>query len=123
MKVRFPTATYQACPSRNLCTQAKKSGRQHSAGGEATKALTEIRATMESEDGKRLYQKRVGVEGTISQGVRAFGFRQTRYIGPAKTRLQHLATAAAVNLVRINNWLMEIPLARTRTSAFAALAP
>lgn len=86
------------------------------------KALSEIRAKMESEDGKKLYQKRAGVEGTISQGVRAFGLRQTRYIGLAKTHLQHLATAAAVNLARINNWL-KILLARTRTSAFAALSP
>jgi transposase len=44
------------------------------------KALPEIRAKMESEDGKKLYQKPAGVEGTISQGVRAFGPRQTRYI-------------------------------------------
>ena len=87
------------------------------------KALSEIRAKMNSEDGKKLYQKRAGVEGTISQGVRAFGLRQTRYIGLAKTHLQHLATAAAINLARINNWQMDVPLARTRTSRFAALAP
>jgi len=122
--VRFPTATCQACPSKHLCTRAKKSGRQLIMQAEKQhKALSEIRAKMESEDGKKVYQKRAGVEGTISQGVRAFGLRQTRYIGLAKTHLQHLATAAAVNLARINNWLMEIPLARTRTSAFAALAP
>ena len=78
---------------------------------------------MESEGGKKLYQKRAGVEGTLSQGVRAFELRQTRYIGLAKTHLQHLATAAAINLARINNWLMDVPLARTRTSRFAALAP
>lgn len=124
VKVRFPTATCQGCPSKHLCTRAKKSGRQLILQAEKQhKALSEIRAKMESEDGNKLYQKRAGVEGTISQGVRAFGLRQTRYIGLAKTHLQHLATAAAVNLARINNWLMEIPLAQTRTSAFAALAP
>lgn len=86
------------------------------------KALSEIRAVMESEKGKKLYQKRAGVEGTLSQGIRAFGLRKTRYIGLAKTHLQHLVTAAALNFARINNWLLETPLARTRTSPFAALA-
>lgn len=124
VKVRFPPATCRACPSRHLCTRAKKSGRQLILQAEKQhKSLAEIRTKMVSEDGKQLYQKRAGVEGTLSQGTRAFGLRQTRYIGLAKTRLQHLATAAAVNLARINNWLMGIPLAQTRTSAFAALAP
>ena len=31
------------------------------------------------------------------QGVRAFGLRRSRYRGTEKTRLQHLATAAAIN--------------------------
>ena len=66
--------------------------------------------------------KRAGVEGTVSQGVRAFGLRQARYRGIAKTHLQHLATAAAINLERIVAWLNDIPRATTRTSRFAALA-
>jgi transposase len=42
------------------------------------------------------------VEGTISQAVRAFGLRRTRYIGLAKTHLQHVLTAIAFNLARLN---------------------
>jgi Transposase DDE domain len=30
---------------------------------------------------KEEYSKRAGVEGTVSQGVRAFGLRRSRYIG------------------------------------------
>ena len=30
---------------------------------------------------KKQYHVRAGVEGTLSQGVRAFGMRQSRYIG------------------------------------------
>ena len=41
------------------------------------------------------------MEGTLSQGVRALGLRQSRYWGLAKTHLQHLATAAAINLDRL----------------------
>jgi transposase len=54
--------------------------------------------------------------------VRAFGLRQARYRGLAKTGLQHIATAAAVNLDRMAAWFSGRPLAPTRTSRFAALA-
>jgi hypothetical protein len=37
--------------------------------------------------------------------------------------LQHVATAAAINVDRIVAWLDERPRAKTRTSRFAALAP
>jgi transposase len=55
--------------------------------------------------------------------VRAFGLRRTRYRGLAKTHLQHVATAAAINIDRIVAWLDERPRAAIRTSRFAALAP
>jgi IS5 family transposase len=62
------------------------------------------------------------VEATLSQGVRAFGLRRARYRGLARTGLQHVATAAAINLDRIAAWFAGRPLAPTRTSRFAALA-
>jgi len=86
-------------------------------------ALQEARQRLESEAGKQLYNRRAGIEGTISQGVRAFGMRETRYRGLAKTHLQHIATAAAINFDRIAAWIDGVPRATTRTSRFAALAP
>jgi transposase len=47
--------------------------------------------------------------------------RRSRYAGEAKTHLQHLATAAALNVLRIGDWLAEKPREQTRTSAFARL--
>jgi transposase len=41
--------------------------------------LQETRQRLESEVGKQLYGRRASIEGSISQGVRAFGMRQTRY--------------------------------------------
>jgi len=67
------------------------------------------------------YAVRAGIEGTLSQGIRAFALRQSRYLGVAKTHLQHVATAAAMNLVRVDAWFEGIPHARTRISRFAAL--
>ena len=42
--------------------------------------------------------------------------------GLARTHLQHVATAAAIDLARLGDWFRAIPRAATRTSRFAALA-
>jgi hypothetical protein len=47
--------------------------------------------------------------------------RRARYIGFAKTHLQHVLTAASINLVRLSAWLAGEPLARTRQSTFVRL--
>ena len=78
---------------------------------------------MSSEGGKQQSQRHAGVEGTLSQAVRSYGLRYARYWGAAKTHLQHVATAAALNIDRLVAWLDERPRAQTRTSRFAALAP
>ncbi len=70
---------------------------------------------------KQVYAKRAGIEGTISQGVRVMGLRRSRYIGQEKTHLQHIATAAALNIVRSLAWFNGVPRAQTRRSAFARL--
>ena len=85
-------------------------------------ALAAARAREGTRAGRRLYALRQGVESTMSQAVRACGLRQARYRGLAKTGLQHVATAAAINLDRIAAWFAGRPLAPTRTSRFAALA-
>ena len=114
----------QACPARPLCTQAQQQGRRlRLPPQEQYEALAAARAWYASEEGIERYQQRAGVEGTLSQGVRAFGLRRTRYRGLPKTHVQHIATAAAINIDRIVAWLDERPRAQTRTSRFAALAP
>ncbi|HEX6016219.1 MAG TPA: transposase, partial [Geminicoccaceae bacterium] len=61
-------------------------------------ALKAARERLTRKEGRRLYARRAGIEGTIPQGVRAFGLRRSRYRGLARTHLQHVATAAALNL-------------------------
>jgi transposase len=80
-----------------------------------------MRSYIDSEEGRRVYGKRAGIEGTISQGVRSFGLRRARYWGRAKVHLQHVATAAAMNLGRAWDWLEGVPHAATRKSRFARL--
>lgn len=49
------------------------------------------------------------------------GLRRSRYLWLAKTHLQHILTAAAINFVRVSEWLDGTPLAKTRRSTFTAL--
>lgn len=65
------------------------------------------RADEQTPDFTQTYARRAGIEGLISQGVRAFGLHWARYRGLAKTHLQHLLTATATNLVRLNAWLTD----------------
>jgi transposase len=122
--VRFGLQDCRPCHARPLCSRTQETGRRlHLPSQERFEALQAARAWYASEDGRQRYQCRAGVEGTLSQGVRAFGLRRSRYRGLEKTHLQHVATAAAINIDRIVAWLEERPRATTRTSRFAALAP
>jgi transposase len=90
---------------------------------EEHEAIQFARKRQKTEEFAALYCQRAGIEGTVSQGVRAFGLRKARYRGLKRTHLQELATAAAVNVGRIANWLNGVPIALTRRSQLAALAP
>lgn len=86
-------------------------------------ALQSARLRQQTDAFQEEYMKRAGVEGTISQAVQALTMRRSRYRGLAKTRLQHIATAAAMNLIRVIDWLNGRPHSPTRQSRFARLVP
>jgi len=83
--------------------------------------LQAARVHQATDEFKLSYAKRAGVEGTMSQGTRSFDLRRSRYIGLAKTHLQHVATACAINLSRFMAWFQQVPKAKTRISRFAAV--
>jgi len=121
--VRFATQTCLQCPVRAQCTRSAKMPRQVTVRPQAEhEALQHARLYQQSEAFRQEYARRAGVEGTISQAVRAFGLRQTRYVGLAKTNLQEIGTAVALDLCRWVDWHRHKPRAKTRTSRFAALA-
>ena len=116
--------TCGTCPVRPCCPRAKHTGRRlRLSPQDQYAALAAAQTWSASQEGQQLYKRRAGVEGTLSQGVRAFGLRRTRYWGVAKTHLPHVAIAAAINLDRMVAWLDARPRAMTRISRFAALAP
>jgi transposase len=122
--VGFSAADCTACPTRALCTRAKTGTRNLTLQSRAEhEAIQAARQRQQTTEFAAQYAPRAGIEGTLSQGIRAFGLRKARYRGLAKTHLQHVATATAINLVRLDDWLNGAPRATTRISAFAALAP
>jgi transposase len=118
--VVFAKAACSQCPSLSQCTTAKDKRRTLTLRPQVLhETLQQARHREKTPEFKAEYKKRAGIEGTISQGVRAFGLRHARYVGKAKTQLQHLATAAAINLERVADWLTDVPREKTRRSAFA----
>ena len=124
IRVQFARTDCRLCPHRHQCTKSKTEPRTLTFRPQAEhEAIQQLRQKQLTEEWKSRYNVRAGIEGTLSQGIRVFGLRRTRYIGSIKTHLQHLLTATAINVVRIVNWLNGIPHAKTRNSRFAALNP
>ncbi len=119
-KVRFSTTHCRPCPVKSQCTRSDRrllTLRPH----EEHETLEAARDREAQPTFKQDYQQRAGIEGTISAGVRVLHLRRSRYIGLAKTHLQHVLTAAAMNLIRLGAWFAGTPFARTRQSAFTKL--
>ena len=122
VEARFSGQDCTPCPHRARCTRSKKepriTGLQPRDPYETLQATREVQTT---EAFRQQYAARAGVESTHEQAIRRCGLRQCRYIGLAKTHLQHVVTATAINLIRIGDWLAGTPIALTRCSQFAAL--
>jgi transposase len=122
--VQFARSACLRCTSRSDCTRAKRDPRELTLRPQTEhEALQAARQRQQTLEWKEQYNLRAGIEGTLSQGTRAFELRRSRYIGLARTHLQHLLTAAAINLVRFDAWITDKPRAKTRTSHFEALRP
>jgi hypothetical protein len=120
--VRFAGADCQPCPVRAQCTTATRRGRQLTLRPrEIQQALDRARAEQDTKQWQADYALRAGVEGTINQAVAATGVRRSRHRGLAKTHLDHVYSATALNLIRLDAYWNDKPLDRTRTSHLARL--
>lgn len=121
--VQFDPKQCCICPDRSRCTRSDTRSRSLSFKPRPEyEVLQWARQRQQSPEFIECYKRRSGIEGTLSQGTRSFDLRRSRYIGLTKTHLQHVLTAIAINLIRFVNWMQNIPLASTRTSAFAKLS-
>lgn len=121
-EARFAKKDCSPCQFREQCTRAQVEpriiGLQER---EHHEALQDARTRQTTKEFRQQYAARAGIEGTHEQAIRRSGLRRSRYIGMAKTHLQHVLTAVALNLVRVGEWLAGTPIAKTRLSPFAAL--
>ncbi len=118
----FRLPTCKACSAREKCTRAKRIGRHLSVPPqEMYEALRAARLRQETESFQEMYHRRAGIEGTMGQAANSNGVRRSRYRGLAKTHLQHVLTAAAINLQRIGTLLLGERPGTTTVSHFAAL--
>jgi transposase len=125
IRIRFDGATCRACPARRACTAAKDAPRQLTVRTQAHhEAIQAARQRQETAEFKAQYALRAGVESSLSQGIRRFDLRQSRYIGLARTHLQQLLNATAMNVVRVIAWLWGEPLGerKRKPGHFAQLA-
>jgi len=122
INVRFAKESCRPCPVRAQCIRSGDRAKSLKFQPQAQQeALYAARDAMKDPLVQQLYQRRAGIEGTLSQGVRTFGLRRCRYIGEQKTRLQHVLTAMAINVVRLDAWMIgERPIG-TKHSRFARL--
>ena len=123
-EARFSGRDCTPCPFRTQCTHAKVEPRIIGLQTrEQYEVLQAARIRQTTAEFQEQYAARAGIESTHEQAIRRCGLRRSRYIGLAKTHLQHVITAVAVNLVRLGEWWNGIPLAPTRRSRFAVLRP
>jgi transposase len=121
-EARFSRRDCTPCPLRPRCTKAKREPRIIGLQAQDYEEALQAARKRQSTAAFRLnYAGRAGIEGTHGQAIRRCDLRQCRYIGLAKTRLQHIITAVAINLARIGAWWTDTPRAKTRCSRFAAL--
>ena len=118
----FPAPLCQACPVRHQCTTTSRGGRQLTfRPHQIQQALDDARAQQDTKHWQTKYALRAGVEGTIHQAVAVTDMRHARYRGLEKVHLQHVYSAVALNLIRLDHWWNGHPLDRTRTSHLARL--
>jgi transposase len=123
-EARFARKDCTPCPLRAHCTRAKLEPRIIGLQArEHYEALHAARHRQTTPEFRARYAPRAGIEATHEQAVRRCGLRHARYLGLAKTHLQHIVTAVAINLVRLGEWWAGRAKAPTRRSRFAALNP
>lgn len=124
VKIKFRRKDCGVCPTVSFCMKNNEKRRTLTvlAPQSHFEGQQDARQRQQTTEFKEACTLRAGVEGTISQAAYALAARRSRYRGIAKTHLQHLATAAAVNLLRVIAWLNKVPRSATPQSHFALLA-
>jgi transposase len=124
VQATFRTSDCTPCPDRARCTRAPVNPR-HLTFRPRTQyeAQRQLRAEQATDAWRDRYAHRSGIEGTIAQACRRSDLHQARYRGLPKTHLQHVLTALALNLVRVDAWLTGAVTTGSWTSRLTRLRP
>ncbi|WP_250285749.1 IS1182 family transposase [Frankia sp. CiP1_Cm_nod2] len=118
--VTWAKADCGPCPKRELCTKGTR--RQITIRDrDLHEALAAARAEQTTDEWKRRYAARAGIEGTMRQATHVTGTRTARYVGLPKTTLEHNIAATAINMIRLDAYWTGQPLDRTRATHLARL--
>jgi transposase len=103
IKIKFSTKDCGPCQVRPHCTQSRRSRRSITIRPKAQyQALQEARTRARTQEYTHEQWRREGIEGILSYGIRGCGLRRSRYRGLARTHVQHVLTATAMNLLRLS---------------------
>ena len=124
IQVTFRASDCTPCPDRARCTRSPTNPRHLTFRPRFQyQSQQSIRAEQATDAWRQRYAHRSGIEGTIAQASRRSDIHHTRYRGLAKTHLQHVLTALALNLVRVDAWLTDTPLGSSWASRLTRLRP
>jgi|Tabmets5t2r1_1033131.scaffolds.fasta_scaffold08979_1 transposase len=122
IRATFRQPDCRPCPDRARCTRSEDNARHVTfLPRRQQQAQQRLRAEQATDDWRRRYALRCGVESLISQASRRSDLHHARYRGLAKTHLQHVLTALAINLVRVDAWLTGIATTGSWTSRLTRL--
>jgi transposase len=123
IRATFRQPDCRPCPDRARCTRSQDNARHVTfLPRRQQQAQQRLRAEQATDDWRRRYALRCGVESLIAQASRLCDLHQARYRGLAKTHLQQVLTALAINLVRVDAWLTGVATTGSWTSRLARLA-
>ncbi len=121
---RFARRDCTPCSSRAQCTRAARDPRALTLlPRDQYEALHAVQRAQTTAAFREAYAARAGIESTHAQAIRRSGLRRCRHLGLAKTRLQHVATAVALTVVRVTEWAAGARPAPTRQSVVVRLQP
>jgi Transposase DDE domain len=123
IQIRLAKQDGQACPRRTAGTRATTEPRTLTVRIQGDHdVLQAARQRQRTVEFKEQYAQRAGMEGMLSQDVRAFDWRRSRNSGLAKTPLQHILMATAISLVRVVAWVIDPRPQKRRAAPLMALA-
>jgi transposase len=124
IKVKFSSKDCRRCDHVTRCIRSKKRYARRTLTIRPQpqyQALQTARQREATPAFQEEYARRAGIEGTISRGMRSTRLRRTRYLGLPRVRLGHILTAVGLNVLRLGEWFLETPRAKTRITPFARL--